>query len=545
MTGKLRLLAALILVLGSCVNPLNDPPPGPELSVPPGNLGPPENLGQVLIRLTGQTGNGRRASAGQTGDGQAAGQTRRTLYPSGIFTKYTLNFIHEDGETAPELSLPAETAEPVSVYLKTGVWTIIAAGFMASDGGEPAEAVRGSAQVTVSAGKPAEAEILLDKIAPENGEPGIFSYDIEFPQDRISSAALTLSAMGKNGRFVPYKTIDLRETGNNAGRITLPPGYYRMDLRLAVIYPFVGKTEIVHIYPQAETAAPPSRFTEHDFPPVREAAGIEALEACLAELPENTEKNPYPIRLGGVDLSSKENTGNTLRRLCTVLNRFVALDLRDCGGTSIPSIPINQAPNKGKIVALILPDTVTSLESSAFSGYSALASAEMPKVTFIGRGAFKQCGNLESVFLPELEVFEDGSGADNGVFRDCIALNEVFLPKAESIGDYTFYNCSSLTFLSLPAVRFIGKSSFRGGADLSVVYLPRAESIGNTAFSGCAGILSLTLGDIPPVLGGSSIFAKDNPEVIYVPAAAVDAYMNTVQDYWSSALKGRIRALPD
>jgi hypothetical protein len=459
--------------------------------------------------------------------------------------QYTFNFIHEDGETAPEITATPETGSeaPIAVYLKTGAWTIIATGFMAADDGEPLAVIRGNVQVTVRAGKTAEAEILLNKVVSENGETGSLSYGVEFPQDKLSSAVMTLSALGGNGRFVPYETIDLREGGKKAGRVTLPPGYYRLDLRLAVIYPFVRRTEIVHIYPRTETAVPPYRFGEGDFPPVREADGIEALEACLAGLPENTEKDPYPVKLGGIDLSSTEKTGNTLRRLCTVINRFVALDLRGCGGTSIPSIPINQAPNKGKITALLLPETVTRLEPGAFSGYAALVSAELPKVTFIDQRAFKQCGNLESVFLPELDKFEDGSSSENGAFRDCTALSEVLLPKAAEIGAYTFYNCSSLTFVSLPAARTVGKSSFRGGTDLSVVYLPQAESIGNNAFTDCDNMVSLTLGDIPPVLGGTTIFSKNRPEAVFVPAAALDTYMNTAQ--WPSALKERIRALPD
>jgi hypothetical protein len=89
------------------------------------------------------------------------------------------------------------------------------------------------------------------------------------------------------------------------------------------------------------------------------------------------------------------------------------------------------------------------------------------------------------------------------------------------MGNQGFYSCDSLSTLSLPSVTSIGKQSFYG----------------------CPGLKSLTLGENPPVFDGGAVFAKDKPsEAIYVPAAALDAYMTTELEEWTDLLKKKVKA---
>jgi hypothetical protein len=520
------LVSAWLLSFGSaCSQPLASPPPPVS---PAGPADAAEPLGRVLIRIAG------------TG-------AERTLYPEiPPFTGYAIGFAHDDGETAPEAIM--EEGETLQVELKTGFWTITATALIEPPGGgEAVPLLRGENRINVEAGEPVSADISLDRTLPGEGEAGRFSYTLDFPRDRLSSAVLTLSLLGNTGTFVPQERIDLLagdpEADHRGGTISLPAGYYRMDLRLAAIYPFAGKTEILHIYPGLETAAPPWVFTGEDIPPTAEIHGTTALKEYLAGLPPNTAKTPYPVKLSGVDLGSVEKTGETLWTLCKALSRFTALDLRDCWGTAIKSMTKTTAPNKVMIVSLILPDTVIAVEENGFSGYDALVSVEAPGLTTLDKGAFKDCTLLESVSMPELTTITAGAGTANGVFRGCTALKWVFLPKAEAIGDYAFYKCDALSALSLPAALSLGKSALRYAASLSAVSLPSVETIGNYALADCPRLDSFSLGSRPPALEGKNTFTKDMlPRSILVPAAAVELYTSTTQENWTNALKERVRA---
>ena len=95
-----------------------------------------------------------------------------------------------------------------------------------------------------------------------------------------------------------------------------------------------------------------------------------------------------------------------------------------------------------------IPEYVTRIGDSAFSGCSSLTSITIPdSVTSIGGSAFSGCSSLTSITIPD------------GV---------------ASIGDSAFLGCSSLTSITI-----------RNGV----------TSIGDHAFSGCSGLTSITIGN--------------------------------------------------
>ena len=69
---------------------------------------------------------------------------------------------------------------------------------------------------------------------------------------------------------------------------------------------------------------------------------------------------------------------------------------------------------------------------------------------------------------------------------DNITYNEVDY-SVTSIGDWAFYQCSSLTSVTIPSsVKSIGDWAFRDCSSLTSVTIPNSvTSIGNYAFSGC------------------------------------------------------------
>ncbi len=184
------------------------------------------------------------------------------------------------------------------------------------------------------------------------------------------------------------------------------------------------------------------------------------LGAYLATLEANTVDNPYIIRLADFTSAVK-----------TVLTA-----------------------NKTKYVEIILPDSVTSIGSSAFSGCSGLTSVTIPdSVTSIGSSAFNGCTNLTSVTIPS-SVTSIGSSA----FSLCTNLTSITIPSSvTSIGNVAFSNCTNLTSVTIPSsVTEIGNNTFYKCTNLTSVTIPDSvTSIDESAFSKCTSLASVTIPD--------------------------------------------------
>ena len=128
-----------------------------------------------------------------------------------------------------------------------------------------------------------------------------------------------------------------------------------------------------------------------------------------------------------------------------------------------------------------IPDSVTSIGHSAFSGCSGLTDITIPdSVTSIGYYAFSGCSGLTDITIPD-SVTSIGSYA----FSGCSGLTGITIPNnAASISDYAFWNCSSLASLIIPdSVTSIGQSAFLGCSSLTSVTIPDSVTfIGDYAF---------------------------------------------------------------
>lgn len=89
-----------------------------------------------------------------------------------------------------------------------------------------------------------------------------------------------------------------------------------------------------------------------------------------------------------------------------------------------------------------IPDSVTSIESSAFSGCSGLTSVIIPdSVTSIGNYAFMNCDSLTNITIPDSVTSIGNSAFYNcGNFKSIVLSNSVI-----SIGHQAFDNCFNLT----------------------------------------------------------------------------------------------------
>ena len=259
----------------------------------------------------------------------------------------------------------------------------------------------------------------------------------------------------------------------------------------------------------------------------------------------------------------------------------------------------------GKSGAYMIPSSVTTIESLAFSKCDGLTSISIPEsVTTIGYMAFYNCTSLTEVTIPE-SVTSIGisafSGCDDlqsivvaegnmsyssseGVLfnKDKTAL--IQYPGGKSgayaipsgvttIGESAVYYSSGLTSVTIPnSVTSIGSWTFSSCTGLTSITIPNSvTSIGEHAFSNCTGLTEVTIGEsvtsigdlaflsctsletiksyaeVPPVI--EAITFSSYEATLYVPVDCGNAYREA--EYWANftniveSLDSHVEALQD
>ena len=112
-------------------------------------------------------------------------------------------------------------------------------------------------------------------------------------------------------------------------------------------------------------------------------------------------------------------------------------------------------------------------------------------VTSIGNYAFFNCSSMTSVTIPE-GVTSIGWGA----FQGCSSLSSITIPAGvTSIGWVAFYGCSGLTSITISeGVTSIWDYAFQGCSSLTSITLPEGVTgIGEFAFYGCSSLTSVRI----------------------------------------------------
>lgn len=102
-----------------------------------------------------------------------------------------------------------------------------------------------------------------------------------------------------------------------------------------------------------------------------------------------------------------------------------------------------------KLVSVIIPQNVYTLEDYCFSGCSALQEVKFESTSVsLHNHVFNRCSSLKQINLPiGTKVYEgiNGYNRGGGCFSGCSSLTEIVLPKTfNMIDSYMFHGCSSL-----------------------------------------------------------------------------------------------------
>ena len=155
---------------------------------------------------------------------------------------------------------------------------------------------------------------------------------------------------------------------------------------------------------------------------------------------------------------------------------------------------------------LVIPDGVTSISDSAFSGCKGLTSITIPdSVTSIGNNAFKDCP-IENATMPTnaissipkakltTVVINGGENIPTSAFKGCTGLTSVTIGNSvTSIGWGAFQGCKGLTSITIPnSVTIIDWDAFNGCTGLTSITIPASVTkIRSDAFKNCNSLLTI------------------------------------------------------
>ena len=164
----------------------------------------------------------------------------------------------------------------------------------------------------------------------------------------------------------------------------------------------------------------------------------------------------------------------------------------------------------------------TSSDGSIITPYSYVFGANIVSNTY---------ENGQGVITFDAPVTSIGGSA----FYDCTSLTSITIPDSvTSIGNLAFRECTSLTSVTIPdSVTSIGDDAFRDCTSLASVTIPdRVTSIGRSAFEGCTSLTSVYCKATTPPTGGPNMFDSNaSDRKIYVPRNSVEAYQSA--SYWN------------
>jgi len=156
--------------------------------------------------------------------------------------------------------------------------------------------------------------------------------------------------------------------------------------------------------------------------------------------------------------------------------------------------------------------------------FNEVTSITIPEtVTSIGNYTFYNCTSLTNI-----TILGDITSIGDVAFGYCKSLESITLPKSvTNIGDYAFYNCENLTSLTISesetsikiseSETSIGNYAFSGCTSLTSITIPEnVTSIGKNAFEYCTSLTSITISENVVSIGDSAFSSCDNLNTLHI-----------------------------
>lgn len=168
------------------------------------------------------------------------------------------------------------------------------------------------------------------------------------------------------------------------------------------------------------------------------------------------------------------------------------------------------------ISSVTIPDSVNTLDDSAFANCTELTSVTIPSnVIYLKNGVFKGCTALTHVTIP-------GSVTDMGTwtFWDCTALASVTIPDSVTkIGQYTFNGCTALAHVDIPnSVTEMETNAFKSCTALTEVAVPGSVTkMGSSVFENCTALTRAVFGGGVTGIGSSTFRGCSSLTSVAIP----------------------------
>lgn len=177
------------------------------------------------------------------------------------------------------------------------------------------------------------------------------------------------------------------------------------------------------------------------------------------------------------------------------------------------------------IIRVVLPSSVTTIGTDAFSGCWSLTDINIPdSVTSIQNKAFLGCRSLTNITLPNSVTY-----IGNEAFLACRSLADINIPKnITSISNDTFGDCVSLTNITLPdSLTLIGEGAFSGCKSLTSIAIPdTVTSIGTRTFCSCNSLIEINISDSVNHIGENAFLYCIKPKINISPKNKYYKFIN-------------------
>lgn len=173
-----------------------------------------------------------------------------------------------------------------------------------------------------------------------------------------------------------------------------------------------------------------------------------------------------------------------------------------------------------------LPDKIASNEKNLVTNLKITGEINGTDLRFIREMAgcnaygYSTSGNLSVLDLSEARIVEGGYYYDNG--RKFTTSNDI-------IGEYTFYNCTSLTSVNIPSsVTEILRGAFEGCTSLASVNIPSSMTkIERLVFADCNSLTSIKIPSSVTVIDEYAFYGCKGLKSIYIYAEKVPCVYST------------------